>query len=76
MTGREAAGYTAFVLTTIAVQIAVVLWVTFELIEPSLWRLAPIPLWLVALRWIGPALVRSIRPDDVPARVTAFEQRP
>ncbi|PPG65147.1 hypothetical protein SAMN06295924_1238 [Rathayibacter rathayi NCPPB 2980 = VKM Ac-1601] len=75
MTAGESVGYLCIMLGCLLAGIAVVLWASVRLIEPSPWRFAPTIIWLVLFcRWIGPAIVRSLMPDDVNERRTLFSQ--
>ncbi len=73
MTAGEAAVYVVIMAGVAVLGIGVALWGAWQLIEPSLWRLAPVVVWVVVWKvLILPAAVRSVRPGDVAARCAAF----
>lgn len=75
MRTSEAVGFATFLLVLVVGTTAVVVWASFTMIEPSIWRLAPPAVWLLVLRrWVIPSLVWSARPDDIDTR-RAAQQR-
>lgn len=75
MTSREAAGYLLTCIVFAAVSMAVVIWLSAALIDPSLWRLAPAVVWACVLRYVlFPAYRRSLVPRDLDRRLLAVRR--
>lgn len=76
MTAREAVGHLLTCVVFTIVSLAVVIWLSGKLIEPSLWRVVPTIVWACALRYaIFPTYRRLIVPRDLDRRLAAVRHR-
>lgn len=76
MRSNETTVYFSLMVGSLLAGMCVVWWASVLIIDPSLWRLAPILVWFVVFRhWVGPAIVRALRPNDLQARRVAFAEQ-
>lgn len=75
MSDREAAGYVAIMVGFTSESLVAVVWLSVQLIEPSLWRIAPAIVWAALLRCIvAQAIARSLAPKDLARRWVAVQR--
>ncbi|WP_447942713.1 hypothetical protein [Microbacterium aurum] len=71
MTTTEGWGLFGTLLMLIIGGTVVAWWFSSQFIEPSLWWLLPIAVWIAALRFVvAPALLRAMRPDNLAERLS------
>lgn len=75
MTNGELTVYLAVLTVGVMSSFAFVLWLSFELIEPSLWRVVPAIVWAFALRGVViPVLANALAPKDLSHRWATIER--